>query len=156
MFLRTGEIIVEGPRDSASGGVYEQKEGMMNFAKRVFQVAGLYGIVVTVPSYFLEERMGRDSPPAITHAEYFYGFLGVVLAWQIAYLVIATDPVRFRTMMLVGAAGKFSFTIATAVLLLQQRIAGPVLILAAADLLFVGLFIAAYARSLPTAAAGKS
>ena len=37
----------------------------------------------------MEARVGRDYPPAITHPEYFYGFLGVAAAWQVAFLVIA-------------------------------------------------------------------
>lgn len=49
----------------------------MKFAKRVFSVAGLYGVIVIVPMYFAEGRIGRDHPPAITHPEFYYGFLGV-------------------------------------------------------------------------------
>ena len=49
----------------------------MKFAKRVFLVAGVYGVIVIVPMYFAEGRIGRDHPPAITHPEFYYGFLGV-------------------------------------------------------------------------------
>ena len=52
--------------------------------------------MITTPNYFLETRLGEDYPPAITHPEFFYGFVGTCLAWQLAYLLIATDPVRYR------------------------------------------------------------
>ena len=64
----------------------------MTGARRLFLIAGIYGLAVILPQYFLEARVGRDYPPAITHPEYFYGFLGVAAAWQVAFLVIATDP----------------------------------------------------------------
>ena len=31
----------------------------MKFAKIVFLVAGIYGLIVLLPAYFLEERRGR-------------------------------------------------------------------------------------------------
>ena len=43
----------------------------MLFAKCVFVVAGVYGLAVLLPQYFLEARTGRDCPPAITHPEYY-------------------------------------------------------------------------------------
>ena len=52
---------------------------MMLFARRTFLVAGIYGLVVLLPMYFLEGRIGRDTPPPITHPEFFYGFLGVAI-----------------------------------------------------------------------------
>ena len=72
----------------------------MVFARRTFLIAGVYGLLALVPMYFLEGRIGRDIPPPITHPEYFYGFIGVAVAWQVAFLVIARDPVRFRPLMI--------------------------------------------------------
>ena len=40
-------------------------------------------------------KVGEDHPAGLTHPEYFYGFLGVAIAWQIAFFVIAHDPRRF-------------------------------------------------------------
>jgi hypothetical protein len=51
----------------------------------------IYWLVVLLPMYFLEGRIGLDSPPPITHPEYYYGFVGVAVAWQAALLVIARD-----------------------------------------------------------------
>ena len=38
----------------------------MNFAKRVFQIAGVYGVVVLVPQYFMEGKVGRDYPRTLS------------------------------------------------------------------------------------------
>ena len=45
----------------------------MKFAKYVFALAGLYGLVTLVPAYFLEAAIAASNPPAITHPEFFYG-----------------------------------------------------------------------------------
>lgn len=55
--------------------------------------------------YPLEDRIGRDLPPPITHPEYFYDSIGVTIAWQVAFLVIARDPVRYRVLMIPAIAG---------------------------------------------------
>jgi hypothetical protein len=68
----------------------------VNFARRVFWVSGVYGFLILGPQYFMEGKINVDNPPAITHAEYFYGFIGVGRAWQFLFLVIARDPVRYR------------------------------------------------------------
>lgn len=114
------------------------------FAKRVFQIAGIYGIIVLLPQYFLEERLNRDYPPPITHPEHFYGFIGGALAWQIVFLVIARDVHRFRPLMLAGVLEKLTFGIAAIVLFLQDRIPVPVLVFATIDLILGALFLAAY------------
>ena len=54
----------------------------MIFAKRVFFIAAVLGVIVLAPQYFMEAKVGRDFPPPITHPEHFYGFIGVALAWQ--------------------------------------------------------------------------
>jgi hypothetical protein len=64
------------------------------FARRVFTLAGLYGVLVLVPQYFMEDQVGRDFPPPITHPENYYGFIGVALAWQVLFFILARDPVR--------------------------------------------------------------
>jgi len=118
----------------------------MNRARRLFLADGIYGLGVIVPQFFLEGRIGQDSPPAITHVEYFYGFLGVVTAWQIAFLIIATDPMRYRPMMIPSALEKFSFAGAVAVLYWQGRVPGAVAAFAAVDFVLGALFVMAYVR----------
>jgi hypothetical protein len=95
----------------------------------------------------LEERVGREYPPPITHPEYFYGFVGVGLAWQVAFLIIARDPPRFRAMMLPGVLEKFSFGLAALALYARGRLATAVLPFAGIDLLLGVLFLVAYVRT---------
>ncbi len=71
----------------------------MRFATRVYTIAGIYGLLTIVPQLFLEGLIGRQNPPALTHPEYFYGFLAVCLPWQLLFLAIARDPARFRPAM---------------------------------------------------------
>src|SRR5262249_47024559 len=83
--------------------------GTMRFAKWVFVLAGITGIVMIVPPYFLEQQFGRDNPPEVNHPEFYYGFLGVTLAWQCMFLVIATDPKSYRMAMLPAMLEKAGF-----------------------------------------------
>jgi hypothetical protein len=121
----------------------------MNFARWTFRIAGIYGVVALLPQYFLEEKIGRDFPPAITHPAFFYGFLGVALAWQFAFLVIATDPPRYRPIMLAGVFEKLSFGIAAIVLYSQGRLASVMLGAGMLDLVFAVLFVIAWAKTAP-------
>jgi hypothetical protein len=117
------------------------------FARRVFLIAGIYGLIVLLPQYALENRIGVDHPPAITHAEYFYGFVGVALAWQIAFLIIAGDPVRYRLMMLPGILEKVNFGAAAIALYAQGRLPSIMLLAAGVDLIFAALFAVAFWRT---------
>ena len=116
----------------------------MTFARRVFRFAGVYGLIVLPPQYFLETRIGRDTPPPITHPEFFYGFLGVAIAWQVAFLIIAQDPPRYRPLMLAGVVEKLLFPAAVAVLLAQGRVTATVAVFAGIDLVLGVLFFVAW------------
>ena len=72
----------------------------MKFATLVFRVAAVWGVLIITPLYFLFVLIGRNDPPPITHPGFFYGFVGTALAWQIAFFFIASDPVRFRPLMI--------------------------------------------------------
>jgi hypothetical protein len=119
----------------------------MKFAKNLFLVAGIYGLLVLAPQYLLEEKTGRDFPPAITHPEYYYGFVGVAIAWQIVFLIISRDPVRYRPIMLAAVVEKFSYAIATMILYLQGRTGTLILGTGIIDLALGALFLLAYART---------
>src|SRR3954467_12682167 len=116
----------------------------MTFARRLFRIASIYGLLVLVPQFFLEDRLGRDYPPAITHPEHFYGFLGVAVAWQVAFLVIARDPVRFRPIMVPAVLEKASFGFAAVALFLRGRVPVVVLIFGLIDLTLGALFLIAF------------
>ena len=119
----------------------------MRFATIVFWVAGIWGLLVLTPLYFMFDLIGRNDPPPITHPGFFYGFVGVGLAWQAAFIIIATDPVRFRPLMIPSILEKARFGAAVIALVLQGRMHKPDLVFAGTDLLLGLLFIIAYFKT---------
>jgi hypothetical protein len=119
----------------------------MKFAKVVFWAAGIWGILGLTPLYFMFDVIGRQDPPPITHPAFYYGFVGAGLAWQIAFLIIATNPVRFHPLMIACMAEKFSYGAALSVLYLQHRLHPSDLTFGAVDLLFGVLFVLAFLRT---------
>jgi hypothetical protein len=117
----------------------------MNLPKIIFIVAGLYGVVTLIPHFFLEDRIGVTDPPAITHPEYFYGFLGVALAWQVLFFVIAFNPRRYRSVMPVAFLEKLGFGAAAVILFIGHRVQTQILVFGLVDLLLGALFLYAYA-----------
>lgn len=120
------------------------------FARRVFLLAGVYGLVVLMPQYALVERIGRDTPPPITHVEYFYGFVGVAIAWQLCFLAVARDPVRLRAVMLPAVVEKLAFGVPVVLLYLRHQLPATVLVFGVIDLVLAALFVAAYRSTAPS------
>jgi hypothetical protein len=125
----------------------------MSFAKRVYLIAGIYGLIVMLPQYFLENKNGRDFPPAITHPEYYYGFVGITVAWQVAFLVMSRDPIRYRPMMIPTILEKASWAFAAIALFLLGKLSTPMLGAGLLDLTLGVLFVMAYARTAQEASA---
>ena len=121
----------------------------MMFSKRVFRIAGLSGLLILLPMYFVEHRYGMDYPPAITHPEFYYGFAGVTLACQVMFLIISVDPVRYRPMMIAAILEKVAYGTATTWLILEGRTPQALALTAAIDLTFGALFLAAFLRTPP-------
>ena len=119
----------------------------MKLARRVFRVAGIYGLLVLVPQYFTEVKTGIDYPPAITHPEFYYGFLGVSISWQIAFLFVATDPLRYRPLMIPSILEKATFSIAVIVLFLGHRTSAMMLGFALIDLMLGVAFVMAFVKT---------
>ena len=116
----------------------------MKFAKVVFWVAGILGLLTITPLYFMFDVIPKKDPPAITHPGFYYGFVGCALAWQIAFICIARDPVRLRVMMIPSVVEKFTYCTAVVVLVMQGRTNPRDLVFAATDITLGVLFVAAY------------
>jgi hypothetical protein len=129
------------------------REALVKFAKFVFWIAGIWGMLVLTPLFFLFDLIGRKDPPAITHPGFYYGFVMVALTWQIAFMFIATDPVRFRTMMIPAMLEKFTYVVTVLVLYLQGRMHGSDLVLDSGDLVMGILFVIAYLKTKQAALA---
>ncbi|HEY9759875.1 MAG TPA: hypothetical protein V6C97_32245 [Oculatellaceae cyanobacterium] len=116
----------------------------MKVAKFVFMAAGIWGILITLPLYFLRDWIGVQLPPAITHPEFYYGFAGVVLAWQFAFLLIGSNPVRYRLLIIPAVVEKFSFVLASAALFSSGQITASQAGVAIPDLVLGLFFIASF------------
>ena len=119
----------------------------MRFARLVFLIAGVYGLIALLPMYLLEEKTGRDFPPPITHPEFYYGFIGVAVAWQVLFLILSRNPIRYRAMMIPAILEKASFGIPAVILYLQQRISTFTLAAGLVDSLLGVLFVVAYVKT---------
>ena len=119
----------------------------MKFAKIVFWAAGIWGVLVITPLFFIFDVIGRNDPPPITHPGFYYGFVTTALAWQIAFFIIASDPLRLRPIIIAAIIEKFGYGIAVLTLYLQQRIHPADLAFAGVDMLLGCLFIVAYLKT---------
>lgn len=118
------------------------------FARAVFTIAGIWGVLIMAPLYFTFDAVGRAYPPPITHPDLYYGFIGVTLAWQIAFLVIATNPVRYRTIMLAGILEKCLYVATMTTLYLQGRLQpGQAAVVIGPDGVLALLFVAAFFKT---------
>ena len=119
----------------------------MKFAKIVFWIAAISGFLTIAPLYFMFNVIGEKDPPPITHPAFFYGFVGVALVWQITFVFIAKNPVRFRPIMIPAILEKLAYSIPVIILVLQKRTNPNDLIFTAIDLSLGVLFLIAYVRT---------
>ena len=119
----------------------------MKFARVAFLIAGVWGIVVLTPLYFLVDLTGRQYAAPADYPQFFYGFLSVAMAWQIAFLVIGSSPARFRPLMIPSIVEKFGHVMGVAVLYGQGRLSVADATAAGPDLLLGVLFVLAFAMT---------
>ncbi|HTH52467.1 MAG TPA: hypothetical protein VL495_00870 [Edaphobacter sp.] len=116
-------------------------------AKTIFRIAGIWGFLILTPLLFLRDFISTSTPPAITHPEYFYGFLAVSLLFQALFLLIATDPPRYRPIMVIAVLEKFSYGIVIYWLTATHQSPANLAIFATIDLLLGILFVLAYLKT---------
>ena len=119
----------------------------MRFAKIVFWIAGIWGVLVLTPLYFIFNMIGRNDPPPITHPAFYYGFVSVSLAFQLVFFVIAKHPVLLRPMMIPSMLEKFGYGATLFLLFLQDRLHPQDLALGGIDVLFGVLFLIAFFKT---------
>ena len=118
----------------------------MRFAKWAFTGAGIYGILTVAPLYFLESYISRATGP-VTYPEYFYGFIGVTVAFQILVLIVGRAPGRLRPVMPACMVEKISFGAAIFPLYAAHRVQIGVVIFAAIDLFLFVLFVTSWFKT---------
>lgn len=122
----------------------------MTFARVVFMIAGVWGVAVLTPLYFVFDLVGRRYPPPITHPDFYYGFVAVALVWQVAFLIISTNPIRYRPMMLAAVLEKASYMATMGTLLAQGQIQFDQFVIVSPDLVLGVLFAVAFVRTPAT------
>jgi hypothetical protein len=108
----------------------------MKFVRIIFAAAAAWGFLALVPGLFAE---------AGPRPEYYYGFIGLALVFQLIFVLIALDPARYRALVSIAILEKLSFFLPVAILYQQGRVAmGPVFVGAMVDWLFMLLFALAW------------
>jgi hypothetical protein len=113
----------------------------------VFIIAGIWGIAVLTPLYWLVDVSGRKYPVPSQYPDFFYGFIAVAMAWQIAFLIIGSNPTRFRTFMIPAVLEKLGYVATLLVLYNQARISSTALQAAVPDGFLGLLFIVAFLKT---------
>ena len=116
----------------------------MKLAKWIFLIAGIFGLLVTAPMALAEKAIEQIMPPAVNHPEFFYGFVSLNACWQVLYLFLSTDPIRYRAMMVPSFLAKASGVIALTWLYLQKRISNQWTVTVIVDGIWAILFLVAF------------
>jgi hypothetical protein len=102
---------------------------------------------VLPPFFWLVDITGRHYDMPIQYPQFFYGFMSITLAWQLAFLVIGSNPARFRPLMLPSIVEKFGYVVTLVVLYTRRRIPwadAPALV---PDLILGVLFIGSFVKT---------
>ena len=117
----------------------------MKTARIIFGIAAMFGVLALAPGLFGEAQYVALYPPEFAHPVFYYGFIGAALTFQLVYALIATDPLRYRPLMLVGVLGKASFFLPAILLYSAGRLEfGATLLGALGDAVLAVLFIWAW------------
>lgn len=117
------------------------------FARRVFQAAALWGLVI-IPLGYTGYLAGSDpSLASIARPEIAHGFFLVTFAWQLVFGLISTDHVRFRLLMPIAVIEKLPFA-AIVFWLFSQGLVGPtMLFMGSMDAVLGTLFVLAFLQT---------
>ena len=122
----------------------------MKFAKVVFVGAGMWGIGVLTPLYWLVDVSGRRYGVPTEYPQFYYGFLSVAMAWQIAFLIIGSNPARFRVLMIPGILEKLGYVVPLVVLYQQARVTWADAQAAVPDFALAILMMLAFVKTRPS------
>ena len=122
----------------------------MKFAKVVFVGAGMWGIGVLTPLYWLVDVSGRRYGVPTEYPQFYYGFLSVAMAWQIAFLIIGSNPARFRMLMIPGMLEKLGYVVPLVLLYQQARVTWADAQAAVPDFSLAILMMLAFVKTRPS------
>jgi hypothetical protein len=95
----------------------------LTIARWIFIIAAVYGLPAMGSWFFVTPNIVWQAPRQ--QPEIYYGFAGVVLAWQVVFLLIAVDPLRYRPLMLLAAFGEKFLFAGMLIILMLRHIARP-------------------------------
>lgn len=120
----------------------------MKSVRIIFALAAAWGFLALVPGLFGE---------AGARPEYYYGFIGLALVFQLIFVMIAIDPVRYRPLVPIAILEKLAFFLPVTWLYWQGRVAmGAVFFGAMVDGLFMLLFALAWFLGRPASRPGQA
>jgi hypothetical protein len=119
----------------------------MKFARVVYRIAAIWGFVSLPPLYFLRTRLAELAPPALTHAEFYFGFIGLALLWQIVFVLISNDPMRYHPLILLTVLEKLVYSVPVVILYAMGELSQSMLASALVDPVLGALFAIAYVRT---------
>lgn len=111
----------------------------VQFARRVFRGAALYGAIALTPLLF-------QPTPAGARVEINLGFIGLALVFQGVFWIIGGDPLRYRALMPIAVLEKLIFAVPALMLFALGRLGGAVAGVAAADAVLAVAFLIAWRR----------
>ena len=127
----------------------------MRLARWIYLVAAIYGLLILAAGLFAERSLDA-SGGLLAHPEFYYGFYGSAIVWQLVFLLIASDPSRFRVLMPITFLEKAAFLASNLALLATGRMSmGGPFIGGLIDGALMVLFVIAWLRT-PRNAAAKS
>jgi hypothetical protein len=121
------------------------RNGNMRFAKYTFIGAGIWGLAVLLPFYALVDVTGRQYALPADYPQFFWGFFAVAIAWQVAFVIIGSDPARFRPLMIPAIIEKLGFVATLVALFAAGRLSFLDLQPALPDFVLSVLFLVAFA-----------
>lgn len=121
----------------------------MKFGRIVFWIAGGWGLLILTPMLFIFDTIGVKDPPPITHPQFYFGFVTVALVFQLVFFVIASDPARFRPMIIPAVLEKATYVAVCLTLYLRGEVTTAQMATVGPDLLLGILFVCAYFTSRP-------
>ena len=95
----------------------------MKVVRIIFGLAAIWGFIALIPGFFGEASFNAATPPAITHPEFYYGFYGVALVFQLIFVMIAVDPLRYRPLIGIAILEKLGFFLPSMLLHSEGRLA---------------------------------
>jgi hypothetical protein len=88
----------------------------MKTARIIYVVAAAYGFLVLSLGLLVEVLPDQASSSVGNHPEFYYGFFATALVWQAVFAIIAINPLKYRSLMLLAIAEKAAFFVPALIL----------------------------------------